>query len=83
MYSINQDSLTRFSITFYDSSCQEFNIWNSKNNIDTSIKTWKSCICLLTGEKNYACSCTYFRHPYYMYFQNNILLDVIWKSNYL
>ena len=74
--------MNKYSLKYYTNLGNELQICNSKNLIDNSITTPINCICYNDGWKNYACSCTYFRHPKYHFFQNGINLVLLWKTNY-
>lgn len=54
---------------------------NSKEDyIDYNINSDKNCSCYTDTNgyfiRNYACSCTYFRHPYYQKFQNTLMFRI-------
>lgn len=54
---------------------------NSQDNyVDLNIPLIKTCSCLTDTNgyftRNYQCSCTYFRHPYYQKFQNVLIFKI-------
>jgi hypothetical protein len=73
----NINSLT---INILDNEGKDLNTKSYKIFTDLHIKKEKKCICTIgnNGEiiRNYGCSCTYMRHPYYKNFQNTLLFKI-------
>jgi hypothetical protein len=53
---------------------------SQQNYLDFNIPLNKYCNCLTETNgyftRNYQCSCTYFRHPYYKKFQNILIFKI-------
>ena len=73
----NIKSLT-VNITDYEG--KDFNTQSYKMFTDSHISKIKKCICKISnnGEiiRDYGCSCSYMRHPYYKKFQNTLLFKI-------
>jgi hypothetical protein len=73
----NIKSLT-INITDYEG--KDFNTQSYKMFTDSHISKNKKCICKVSnnGEiiRDYGCSCSYIRHPYYKKFQNTLLFKI-------
>ena len=71
--------IDQMSIKIKNKSGQAFK--NSQENyVDTLVPSVKTCNCFLDSNgyfnRDYRCSCTYFRHPYYQKFQNTLIFKV-------
>jgi hypothetical protein len=73
-------NIKSLTINILDNEGKDFNTQSYKMFTDTYIKTNKKCICKVNsnGElaRDYGCSCSYMRHPYYKKFQNTLLFKV-------
>ena len=73
----NIKSLT-INITDYEG--KDFNTQSYKMFTDSHISKNKKCICKLNSDgeiiRDYGCSCSYIRHPYYKKFQNTLLFKI-------
>ena len=71
----NIDNLT---IKICNSQGVQLNI--NQSALDNNIKTLNSCYCIdiltKTYNKKYNCCCCYFRHPYFLKNQNNLLFKI-------
>jgi hypothetical protein len=73
-------NIKSLNVNILDNEGKDFNTQSYKMFTDTNIKTNKKCICKVNnnGEiiRDYGCSCSYMRHPYYKKFQNTLLFKV-------
>jgi hypothetical protein len=73
-------NIKSLSINISDNEGKDFNTQSYKMFTDTHISNNKKCICKVNnnGEliRDYGCSCSYMRHPYYKKFQNTLLFKV-------
>ena len=73
-------NIKSLTVSILDNEGKDFNTQSYKMFTDTYIKTNKKCICKVNsnGEivRDYGCSCSYMRHPYYKKFQNTLLFKV-------
>jgi hypothetical protein len=73
-------NIKSLSVNILDNEGKDFNTQSYKMFTDTYIKKNKKCICKpnSNGEivRDYGCSCSYMRHPYYKKFQNTLLFKV-------
>jgi hypothetical protein len=73
-------NIKSLTVNILDNEGKDFNTQSYKMFTDTYIKTNKKCICKVNsnGEiiRDYGCSCSYMRHPYYKKFQNTLLFKV-------
>jgi hypothetical protein len=70
-------SIKSLTINILDNEGKDFNTQSYKMFTDSHISKNKKCICKVNsnGEliRDYGCSCSYMRHPYYKKFQNTLL----------
>jgi hypothetical protein len=73
-------SIKSLTVNIADNEGKDFNTQSYKMFTDTHIKTNKKCICKPNSDgeiiRDYGCSCSYMRHPYYKKFQNTLLFKV-------
>jgi hypothetical protein len=73
-------NIKSLTINITDNEGKDYNTYSYKMFTDTHISNNKKCICKVnsSGEliRDYSCSCSYIRHPYYKKFQNTLLLKV-------
>jgi hypothetical protein len=73
-------NIKSLTINIADNEGKDYNTQSYKMFIDTHITKNKKCICKVNnnGEliRDYGCSCSYMRHPYYKKFQNTLLFKV-------
>lgn len=73
-------NIKSLTINIADNEGKDFNTQSYKMFTDTHISKIKKCICKISsnGEiiRDYGCSCSYMRHPYYKKFQNTLLFKI-------
>lgn len=73
-------NIKSLTINITDNEGKDFNTQSYKMFTDTNISKNKKCICKINsnGEiiRDYGCSCSYMRHPYYKKFQNTLLFKI-------
>jgi hypothetical protein len=73
-------SIKSLTINILDNEGKDFNTQSYKMFTDSHISKNKKCICKVNsnGEliRDYGCSCSYMRHPYYKKFQNTLLFKI-------
>jgi hypothetical protein len=73
-------NIKSLTVNISDNEGKDFNTQSYKMFTDTHISKNKKCICKVNsnGEiiRDYGCSCSYMRHPYYKKFQNTLLFKV-------
>jgi hypothetical protein len=73
-------NIKSLTINIADNEGKDYNTQSYKMFTDTHISNNKKCICKVNsnGEliRDYTCSCSYMRHPYYKKFQNTLLLKI-------
>jgi len=73
-------NIKSLTINITDNEGKEFNTQSYKMFTDANISKIKKCICKISsnGEiiRDYGCSCSYMRHPYYKKFQNTLLFKI-------
>jgi hypothetical protein len=73
-------NIKSLTISLVDNEGKDYNTQNYKTYTDTHVQKNKKCICKINnnGEiiRNYSCSCSYMRHPYYKKFQNTLLFKL-------
>jgi hypothetical protein len=73
-------NIKSLTVNILDNEGKDFNTQSYKMFTDTHISKNKKCICKVNsnGEiiRDYGCSCSYMRHPYYKKFQNTLLFKV-------
>jgi len=73
-------NIKSLTINILDNEGKDFNTQSYKMFTDNHISKNKKCICKVNsnGEiiRDYGCSCSYMRHPYYKKFQNTLLFKV-------
>jgi len=73
-------NIKSLTINIADNEGKDFNTQSYKLFVDTHISKIKKCICKISsnGEiiRDYGCSCSYIRHPYYKKFQNTLLFKI-------
>lgn len=76
----NLSSINKFTINIADYNGNVLK--NSADDYtDKDVGLSKQCTCRTNTDgyfiRNYACACTYFRHPYYHHFQNTLIFKVL------
>jgi hypothetical protein len=73
-------NIKSLSVNILDNEGKDFNTQSYKMFTDTHISKNKKCICRPNSDgeiiRDYGCSCSYMRHPYYKKFQNTLLFKV-------
>jgi len=73
-------NIKSLTVNITDNEGKDFNTQSYKMFTDSHISKNKKCICKVNsnGEiiRDYGCSCSYIRHPYYKKFQNTLLFKI-------
>jgi hypothetical protein len=73
-------NIKSLTVNILDNEGKDFNAQSYKMFTDTRISKNKKCICKPNSDgeiiRDYGCSCSYMRHPYYKKFQNTLLFKV-------
>jgi hypothetical protein len=73
-------NIKSLSVNILDNEGKDFNSQSYKMFTDTHISKNKKCICKPNSDgeiiRDYGCSCSYIRHPYYKKFQNTLLFKI-------
>ena len=73
-------NIKSLTVNITDCEGKDFNTQSYKMFTDSHISKNKKCICKVNsnGEiiRDYGCSCSYIRHPYYKKFQNTLLFKI-------
>jgi hypothetical protein len=73
-------NIKSLTVNILDNEGKDFNTQSYKMFTDTHISKNKKCICKPNSDgeiiRDYGCSCSYMRHPYYKKFQNTLLFKV-------
>lgn len=73
-------NIKSLTINITDNEGKDFNTQSYKIFTDKHILNNRKCICKVNNDgeiiRDYGCSCSYMRHPYYKKFQNTLLFKV-------
>ena len=75
----NLGTVSRLSLHICDNRGTQLKT-SAENYLDYEIPRTKPCTCYNDSNgvfiRDYRCSCTYFRHPYYVHFQNTLIFKI-------